>query len=139
MRDLKQTVVIIIGLFAVLIVGLKVQSYIYPVSAQERKEITVTLNDKWHIEYPDDSLKVIFAGREFITDYNVYMFMGLLAMHSEMKYYEMECYADSVIGYILKWNYKTALSEIDSSKFVHRPPSFSGFIKFLDKRFAGEK
>ena len=131
--------------------------------AQEKKENYIQIDrnvqirkmDTVEVQYPGDSLKVIFAGKEFVTDYNVYMFMGLLAMHSEMKNYEMECYADSELVkmglfYTFEGNtfkaiydpkpYESIGNLIEvNDEWIHQDPTFPGFIKFLDDRFAGVK
>jgi len=59
-----------------------------------------------------------------------------------LREYSAECYADcTAIDIKYKDWYRLPPDQIfgDSLFYIHQPPLLPGFIKFLDKRFAGEK
>ena len=76
--------------------------------------------------HPDREIRVTIGDKEYVTNYQYMMFLGLMATYYELKLYEAECYPDSV-------------RFIPPNTFERLDPTFTGFIKFLDKRFKGVK
>ena len=94
------------------------------------------------VPVPDNTIRVIIGDKVYITDQNMYMFLGLMAVKNELELYSVECYADSIYDtslMYLKLNETTARLEIDSTKYIHREPTFTGFMQFLEKKYEEEK
>lgn len=72
--------------------------------------------------YPDKEIRVTIGDKEYITNYQYMMFLGLMGMYYEMKQYRAECFPDSVEFY-------------PPNTFIKLDPSFNGFIRYLDEKY----
>lgn len=92
------------------------------------------------VPVPDNTIRVIIGDKEYITDQNMYMFLGLMAVYGELKLYSAACYADSqktAEGFM--WITTDSLGNwIDSGNDVywsHREPTLQGFMQFLEEKY----
>ena len=95
------------------------------------------------VPVPDNTIRVIIGDKVYITDQNMYMFLGLMAVKNELELYSAECYADSsyiethpvamdndgnILGvYLVEW------------KYFHREPTLPGFMEFLEEKYEENK